>query len=224
MPIAITIRRPPIEPGAEVESDSDPDAVVIAPAVITGPIVAVRPRVCRRRAEVIGVGVVHKRTADSHSLGNLCQRTFGLARDLVLVEDAVVPVIPPAEVTVAERILRERDIYGPVSNLFHGPNGVVVLPIAYLEVATAANEVVRKGVEREEHADAAFRIGMKHHEMSVCFRADVHPDLFIEFELVVVTEPNLQRWILLDDRRCGDGHGRDQQREKSDGLHGTSTS
>ncbi len=186
---------------------------MIVPAVVAGPIVAVRPRVCRWRAEVIGVGVEHKRTADSHSLGNLRQRTFGVARDLVLVEDAVVPVIPPAELTIAERILRERDIHGPVSDLVHGPNGVVVLPIAYLEVATAPNEVVGKRVEREEHADAAFRIGMKHHEMSVCFRSDVHPDLFIEFEMIVVAEPNLQRWILLDDRRCGDGQGRHQQRE-----------
>ena len=144
------MQRPPIVLGtADVESDADPDVVVIVPARIPGPIVAVCSRVRRRGAEVVGVGVVHERLADGHSLGNLRQRTFGLARDLVLVKDTIVPMIPPAEFAVAERILRECDIHGSVSDLFHGPNHIMVFPIAYLEVATAPNEVVCKRVERE---------------------------------------------------------------------------
>ncbi len=71
---------------------------------------------------------------------------------------------------------------------------IAIAATADLELLSAAHEVIVGRIEREEHADSAFGVGVQHDEVTILRALDVHAGAVAGVKLIVI-EPNGD-WIL----------------------------
>jgi hypothetical protein len=117
-----------------------------------------------------------------------------------LVENAVVPVVAPDELSELVGVPREGREDGAQAARLIDPERFPVATAAQLVILSAAQEAVVKRIEREQHPDPAVGLGMQHEEVAIGFgtRVHAHPVALVHVPLLV--EPHLHHRIL---RRCG---------------------
>jgi hypothetical protein len=101
-------------------------------------------------------------------------------------EGAEVPVVVAHEPVVAERVGGENchDRTRTVGSV-HKERVAVRAP-ANLDAPAAADEVVIRGIEWEQHAHPAIRVGVQHDEVAVLSRLDVNAGAVAAGELLVI--------------------------------------
>ena len=186
---------------------------------------AIRIRERRRRIQVVRFQLVVEGAPNGHALRDLGQLLFSVSRYLDLGQHLVIPMIPATELPVTERVRRVGDVDRAESCGVDGANRWSILAIPNLVVAASAHEIVRERVEREEHADPTFRVGVEDHDMPVVFRAHVDSHPIANFQIAVAVQPHLHG-LILGAGATGCRHRqrlyRHQQGKKGYRSHGTS--
>jgi hypothetical protein len=103
-------------------------------------------------------------------------------------------MIVAGEVAKVESVRRDGGEHGarPVGSI--NLERVAIAATADLELPPAAHEVIIGRIEREEHADPAFGVGVQHDEVPILRALDVHTGAVAGIKLIVV-ETNGD-WIL----------------------------
>jgi hypothetical protein len=138
---------------------------------------------------------------------------FGLRIEIFVeapsVEETIVPVIVTDEGRGVERISGERGIHRPQTLRLIDAERLAVAPTEQLEVLTAANEIVVKWIEGQEHADAAVGLCVQDEQVSVLLSTSIHANTIAPLEIPSFAQPDFHRSVLLNnDRRFGRRDGK----------------
>jgi hypothetical protein len=146
----------------------------------------------------MGQVIVERGTAGHflHQCGELGFR-IELASEAPRVEEPVIPVIPTHERVDLERIARVRGENGAHSLVVVDPERFPIATTTDFHVATTANVIVFKGVEWEQDADPTIRLRMQQQEVTIVFRARIHPHPVAPSHVTTLVEPNLNRCLRL---------------------------
>jgi hypothetical protein len=173
---------------------------------------------------VIG-DVVIEAAAHRHALDDFRQLLLGVAVDLNVPENAVVPVVVADELIVPKRIGGIRRVDRAEARGFHDPHGFPIPAAANLEVAAAADEVVLERIQGKQHAHAPLGICVQDHQVPVVLRLHVDPEAVTEIQVLTSAQPDLDRRVLDHTNRCGNGRRcgvRNSQGDQKCGQHDTS--
>jgi hypothetical protein len=141
--------------------------------------------------------VVTERGAARHLLHEC--RELSLRVELLVqsprVEQAVVPVVAANERIDSERVTGVRGVDGADALRLVDPERFPIAAPADLHVPPAPNVVVLKWIERNQHADPAIRLGVKHQEISIPLCACVHAHAVAPPHVAALVQPDLD-WCL----------------------------
>src|SRR5881296_3330313 len=170
--------------------------------------VIVRPR----RRDRVCDGVVVEMAIGRHALHHVDQRGFLVVAPLARVEHAVVPMITAHELVELERRAGPGCEHQPRALAVVHEERFAVAPAAHFDGLVAPHEVVVRRVEREQHPHAPLGVGAQHEHIAVLGQPHIDPGLVGALEIVVVIEPDFDRWIV------GRGNGERKQQWKHHGA------
>jgi hypothetical protein len=125
--------------------------------------------------------------------------------DVPRLQQPVVPVVVPHELAELEWVAGERRVHRAQPAVHEHAEGLAVAAAPDLEVTLTAHEVVVVGIQREQHAEAAVRLGVDYYEVTVRFGVGVHPHTVALPEVALFAQPDLDGRLLLRGHGCRGG-------------------
>ena len=144
--------------------------------------------------------------AVGHALHDVDQRGFLVVTGLPHVEHPVIPMIAAHERVELEGRRRAGSEHQARALALVDVERLTVAPAAHLDRLAAAHERVVARVEREQHPHPAVGVGAQHDDVAVVREPRVDARL-IAAVVIVVIEPDFDRWVVAHDSSGRRGRG-----------------